>query len=67
MIRIGCRAHDYGKHTPVQLAHIWKKKPCALATMFYSTRSPLTMIFRSRHGPIPCLWQAFSFCAWVCC
>lgn len=22
MIRIGCRAHDYGKHTPVQLAHI---------------------------------------------
>lgn len=44
-----------------------EKKPCALATMFYSTRSPSTMIFRSRHGPIPCLWQAFSFCAWVCC
>lgn len=22
MIRIGCRAHDYGKHTPAQLAHI---------------------------------------------
>ena len=22
MIRIGCRAHDYGKHTPIQLAHI---------------------------------------------
>lgn len=22
MIRISCRAHDYGKHTPVQLAHI---------------------------------------------
>lgn len=22
MIRIACRAHDYGKHTPVQLAHI---------------------------------------------
>lgn len=22
MIRIGCRAHDYGKHTPSQLAHI---------------------------------------------
>ena len=22
MIRIGCRAHDYGKHTPAKLAHI---------------------------------------------
>lgn len=22
MIRIGCRAHEYGKHTPIQLAHI---------------------------------------------
>lgn len=22
MIRIGCRVHDYGKHTPIQLAHI---------------------------------------------
>ena len=45
----------------------WTVNTCSMATMFYSTRSPSTMIFRSRHGPIPCLWQVFSFCAWVCC
>lgn len=44
-----------------------EKEALRFGDMFYSTRSPSTMIFRSRHGPIPCLWQAFSFCAWVCC
>ena len=31
MIRIGCRAHDYGKHPPVQLAHILHTAGCGCA------------------------------------
>ena len=36
-----------------------EKEACALATMFYSTRSPSTMIFRSRHGRYPVYGRLF--------
>ena len=61
MIRIGCRAHDYGKHTPVQLAHILHTAGILVRSWQCRGRlKALKILHRSQMHSFPQFFQAFD-------